>query len=317
MGSRGRSGERERSAAEEGEAVGRADRGRADRRRAARRVQRRRRRSLVREIPLIIVVALVITLLLQTFVVQVFSIPSGSMQNTIAIGDRVVVDKLSPWFGWKPQRGEVVVFKDPDNWLASDPVPKDNPVLGAVKSVFTFVGLLPSDRDLIKRVIGVPGDTVACCDSQGRVTVNGKPLDESYVFAGEAPSKIPFKVTVPPGKLWVMGDHRDISADSRYHMGDATGGFVPESDVVGRAMAVVWPFSHWRTLPIPDTTPPSASSSAAAQSLRQVSSAAVLWPVPMELPLVMGVAATVPRLRDRRRWRGRWPWKAAPRGSGI
>lgn len=114
-----------------------------------------------------------------------------------------------------------------------------------------------------------------------------------------------------------MGDHRDISADSRYHMGDATGGFVPESDVVGRAMAVVWPFSHWRTLPIPDTTPPTASSSAAAQSLRQVSSAAVLWPVPMELPLVMGVAATVPRLRDRRRWRRRRPWKAAPRGSGI
>ena len=326
MGNRGRSGAPERPAAEgERESAGsasgpgsaRPERGRADRRRAARRVRRRRQRSLVREIPLIIVVALGITLLLQTFVVQVFSIPSGSMQNTIAIGDRVVVDKLSPWFGWKPQRGEVVVFNDPDNWLASDPVPKDGPVVGAVKSAFTFVGLLPSDRDLIKRVIGIPGDTVACCDSQGRVTVNGKPLAESYVFPGNPPSRIPFKVTVPAGKLWVMGDHRDISADSRYHMADATGGFVPEKDVVGRAVAVVWPFTHWRTLPVPDTTAVAAAPTAPGQSLRQVSSAAVLWPVPAELPLVMGVAATVSRFRDRRRWRRRWPRDAARRGSGI
>jgi signal peptidase I len=312
VGSRGRSGATERPAAEEENDDGsRAERGRADRRRAARRVRRRRQRSLVREIPLIIVVALVITLLLQTFVVQVFSIPSGSMQPTIAIGDRVVVDKLSPWFGWKPQRGDVVVFNDPDNWLASDPPPKDGPVTGAIKSVFTFVGLLPSDRDLIKRVIGTPGDTVACCDSKGRVTVNGKPLDESYVFPGNPPSRIPFKVTVPAGKLWVMGDHRDISADSRYHMADATGGFVPEKDVVGRAVAVVWPLSHWATLPVPDTTPPAASSAAPRQSLRQVSSAAVLGPLPVELPLVMGVAATVSRGRDRRRWRRRRPWRAA------
>ena len=269
------------------------------------------------------VVALAITLLLQTFFVQVFSIPSGSMQNTIAIGDRVVVDKLSPWFGWKPQRGEVVVFKDPDNWLADDPVPKDGPVLGAVKSAFTFVGLLPSDRDLIKRVIGVPGDTVACCDTQGRVTVNGKPLDESYVFPGNPPSRITFKVTVPAGKLWVMGDHRDISADSRYHMTDATGGFVPEKDVVGRAVAVVWPLSHWRTLPVPQTTPPSAaaapsgSATVPGQSLRQVSSAAVLGPIPGELPLVMGVAASASRFRNRRRRRRRRPRTVAPQGGSA
>jgi signal peptidase I len=284
----------------------RAERGRADRRRAAKRARRRRKRSLVREIPLIMLVALVITLLLQTFFVQVFSIPSGSMQNTIAIGDRVVVNKLSPWLGWKPQRGEVIVFNDPDNWLASDPVPKDGPVLGAVKSVFTFVGLLPSDRDLIKRVIGVPGDTVACCDSKGRVTVNGKPLDESsYIYPGNPPSTITFKVTVPPGKLWVMGDHRDISADSRYHMNDATGGFVPEKDVVGQAVAVVWPVSHWRTLPVPRTTPATGAQAYAPQSLRQVSSAAALGPIPEELPLVMGVAASVSRTRSRRRYRRR------------
>lgn len=273
----------------------RAERGRAERRRAAKRASRRRKRSLLREIPMIVVVALVITLMLQTFLVQVFSIPSGSMETTIAVGDRVVVNKLSPWFGAKPQRGDVVVFNDPDNWLKDDPVPTSGPVLGAVKSVFTFVGLLPSDRDLIKRVIGVPGDTVACCDSKGRLLLNGKPLDEPYVFAGNPPSRITFKVTVPPGKLWVMGDHRDVSADSRYHMGDATGGFVPEKDVVGKAVAVIWPVSHWRTLPTQST--PVASG----QSLRQVSSAAALGPLPGELPLVMGVAATVWRKRERRR----------------
>jgi signal peptidase I len=286
---------------------GRAERGRAERRRAAKRAKRRRKRSLLREIPLIVVVALAITLLLQTFLVQVFSIPSGSMQTTIGIGDRVVVNKLSPWFGAKPQRGEVVVFNDPDNWLKDDPVPKSGAVLGAIKTAFTFVGLLPSDRDLIKRVIGVPGDTVQCCDSQGRLLVNGKPLNEPYVFAGNPPSRITFKVTVPPGKLWVMGDHRDVSADSRYHMDDATSGFVPEKDVVGRAVAVIWPVSHWRTLPVQSMPLPTAGSQVGTgaptpdQSLRQVSSAAALGPLPGELPLVMGLAATASRTARRRR----------------
>lgn len=279
----------------EGGGGSRADRGRADRRRAAKRAKRRRKRSLLREIPLIVVVALAITLLLQTFLVQVFSIPSGSMETTIAIGDRVVVDKLSPWFGSKPQRGDVVVFNDPDNWLKDDPVPNSGPVLGAVKGAFTFVGLLPSDRDLIKRVIGVPGDVVACCDSRGRLTVNGKPLDEPYVYAGNPASRINFKVTVPAGKLWVMGDHRDVSADSRYHMTDATGGFVPEKDVVGRAVAVIWPISHWRTLPSKSLPAAATGVLSGDQSLRQVWTAAALGPLPGELPLVMGLAATVPR----------------------
>ncbi|WP_051944759.1 signal peptidase I [Streptacidiphilus rugosus] len=269
---------------------GRAERGRAERRRSAKRAKRRRQRSLVREVPLVIGVALVITLLLQTFLVQVFSIPSGSMQNTIAIGDRVAVDKFSPWFGWQPKRGDVVVFNDPSNWLKNDPVPKSGAVLGAVKNTFTFLGLLPSDRDLIKRVIGVPGDTVACCDSHGRILVNGKPIDEPYLYPGNPPSRIPFKVTVPAGELWVMGDHRDISADSRFHMNEPGGGFVPEKDVVGRAMAVVWPLSRWQTLP------------GGQQSVRQVSSSAPLGPLPRELPLVMGVVAAAPgAVRARRR----------------
>ncbi|WP_084725325.1 signal peptidase I [Streptacidiphilus melanogenes] len=267
----------------------RAGRGRAERRRSARRAKRRRQRSLVREVPLVIGVALVITLLLQTFLVQVFSIPSGSMQNTIAIGDRVAVDKLSPWFGWTPQRGDVVVFNDPSDWLKNDPVPTSGPVVGALKNTFTFLGLLPSDRDLIKRVIGVPGDTVMCCGSDGRIVVNGHEIDEPYLFAGNAPSRIPFKVTVPPGELWVMGDHRDISADSRYHMNEPGGGFVPEKDVVGRAVAIVWPISRWRTLP------------GGQQSVRQVSSAGPLSPVPTELPIVMGVVAAAPGVRRARR----------------
>jgi signal peptidase I len=269
----------------------RSGRGRAERRRSARRAKRRRQRSLVREVPLVIAVALVITLLLQTFLVQVFSIPSGSMQSTIEIGDRVAVDKLSPWFGWTPQRGDIVVFNDPSDWLRNDPVPSSGPVVGAIKSTFTFLGLLPSDRDLIKRVIGVPGDTVMCCGSDGRISVNGQEIDEPYLFAGNAPSRIPFKVTVPPGELWVMGDHRDISADSRYHMNEPGGGFVPEKDVVGRAVAIVWPVSRWRTLP------------GGQQSVRQVSSAGPLSPVPAELPIVMGVVAAAPRVGRARRAR--------------
>jgi signal peptidase I len=282
VGSRGRSSRTDVAAETSRSEGARAGRGRAERRRSA---KRRRRRSLAREIPLVIVVALAITLLLQTFLVQVFSIPSGSMQNTIAIGDRVAVDKLSPWFGWQPQRGDVIVFIDPSDWLKNDPVPTSSPVVGAIKSVFTFLGLLPSDRDLIKRVIGVPGDTVVCCDRTGRITVNGKPIDEPYLYPGNPPSRIPFKVTVPPGELWVMGDHRDISADSRYHMTEPGGGFVPEKDVVGRAVAVVWPVSHWQTLP------------GGQQSVRQVSSQGPLGPVPGELPLVMGVVVATPRAR--------------------
>jgi signal peptidase I len=296
-----------------GEPGTRARRGRADRRRQARKAQRRRRRSLLREIPVILVVAVGITLLLQTFLVQVFSIPSGSMQQTIQIGDRVVVNKLSPWFGWHPHRGDVVVFKDPGQWLdASSEAPShDGPVVSAVKSTFTALGLLPSDQNLIKRVIGVPGDVVACCDKQGRLTVNGTPLDERYVYPGNAPSNIRFEVRVPQGDLWVMGDHRDLSADSRYHMGQRGGGFVPESDVVGRAIAIVWPVGRWQTLPEPpdfsavptDSGGASASGPSELENLGRSSALAGAGPIPLELPLVMGVAAAWPRVRAR--WRRR------------
>ncbi|GAA2820674.1 hypothetical protein GCM10010441_51330 [Kitasatospora paracochleata] len=268
-----------------------AVRGRAERRRTAKRAAKRRRRSLLRELPLVVVVALVIALVLKTFLVQVFVIPSGSMEQTIQIGDRVLVDKLTPWFGREPGRGDVVVFKDPGGWLETDHKPSsDGPVVRRVKSVFSYAGLLPSDdeRDLIKRVIGVGGDTVECCDPQGKLKVNGTPIDEPYVAPGNAPSKLTFKVTVPPGRLWVMGDHRDLSADSRYHMANPGQGTIPLGNVVGRAFVIAWPLSRFSQLEVPDSLS-SLPTSNAAQS-------APVGPDPAEPPLVMGVLGVLPAL---------------------
>lgn len=228
---------------------------RAERRKLARRVKRRRRVSAAREIPLLIVVALLIALVLKTFLVQAFVIPSGSMEQTIRIGDRVLVDKLTPWFGSKPQRGDVVVFKDPGRWLNQENVAKKDPpvVVKQAKEVLTFIGLLPSDdeQDLIKRVIAVGGDTVKCCGKDGRISVNGVPLDESYLYPGNPPSLIKFEVKVPAGRIFVMGDHRSDSADSRYHLDEPEHGTVSEDEVVGRAVVIAWPFGHWRKLEEP------------------------------------------------------------------
>lgn len=167
----------------------------------ARRVRRLQTDPQGGELPLLVVVALCIALLLKTFLVQAFFIPSGSMEQTIRIGDRVLVDKLTPWFGSKVERGDVVVFKDPGGWLKGEAARpgKDPVVVKQIKETLTFIGLLPSadEQDLIKRVIGVGGDTVKCCDSRGRITVNGTPLDEPYVNPGNAPSEIPFEVKVP------------------------------------------------------------------------------------------------------------------------
>ena len=270
-------------------------------------VKGRRRRlkpiKLWREVPLLLAIALVLALGIKTFVVQAFFIPSQSMENTIMVGDRVLVNKFSPWFGAQPQRGQIIVFNDPGGWLPDTPTPDtSNVAVRYVKDVFTFVGLLPSDNqhDLIKRVIGVPGDEVKCCNAKGQVTVNGVPLIEtSYIFPGAAPSTIPFDVHVKAGFLWVMGDNRADSADSRFHMTDKFGGMVPISDVVGHAFVLIWPPSRAGGLGVPATFQQEGLTVLSSLPTGTLPVAALVGAVPFRL--VGGRAAGKARRRRARR----------------
>ena len=213
--------------------------------------------SMLRESVIVVVLALLLSLIVKTWLMQAFYIPSESMENTLLKGDRVIVNKLVP----SPislKRGDVVVFQDPDHWLA-EPVPvQRSPLASAINETLTFVGLLPSDagNHLIKRVIGLPGDHVVCCNANAQLTVNGVALSEPYLFPGDTPSEESFNITVPAGRVWVMGDHRSDSADSRPHDENSGGvkGSVPESLIVGRAITVVWPISHWAWLSNPSET---------------------------------------------------------------
>jgi signal peptidase I len=215
--------------------------------------------AFFKELTAVVVGAVIVASLLRGFVGQMFLIPSVSMEDTLRVADRVVVEKLS-----SIKRGQIVVFKDPGGWLTG-PTP---PERGLVGKAFQFIGILPdpSTEHLIKRVIGMPGDRVVCCDAAGRLTVNGAVLDESsYLFTDRdgvqvPPSSIRFEVLVPTGHIFVMGDHRDRSSDSRCYLDDPVPGgvkgenaFVDTDLVVGRAVAVAWPFSRRHTLPIPDT----------------------------------------------------------------
>ncbi|MFD7918605.1 signal peptidase I [Streptomyces sp. NPDC059740] len=238
-------------------------------------------RPFWKELPLLIGIALVLALVIKTFLVQAFSIPSDSMQDTLQRGDRVLVDKLTPWFGSEPQRGEVVVFHDPGGWLPETPVAPPNPV----QRVLSFVGLMPSaeEKDLIKRVIAVGGDTVEC-KGTGPVKVNGRALVEnSYLYPGNTPcGDRPFgPIHVPQGRIWVMGDHRQDSLDSRYHTQMEGGGTVDVDQVVGRAFTVAWPVNRWDFLGVPDTFDQSGIDKAlpAAPAVLGLAGAAplVLW----------------------------------------
>lgn len=222
----------------------------------------------IKELLIIIVIAVVLSFLIKTFLFRAFFIPSGSMENTLQIQDRIFVNLLVP----EPisiKRGDVVVFKDTQGWLKSEPA-SDGPI-GWVGDVATFIGLAPdnSQQHLVKRVIGLPGDRVMCCSADGKLTVNGQPITEPYLFPGAAPSDTPFDVTVPEGHLWVMGDHRNNSQDSRFHDSTNHTGFVPVADVEGRAVVVAWPLTHWGILGnYPDVftdVPDPASSSVGSQ----------------------------------------------------
>jgi signal peptidase I len=209
--------------------------------------------SFWRELPILIVIALALAFLLKTFLVQAFYIPSGSMENTLQVGDRVMVNKLAYTFG-DIQRGDVVVFSGVDSWDPEIQVVDGNPLTDALRSVAGAFGFAsPNEKDYIKRVIGLPGDHVQCCDKQGRITVNGVPLNEDdYLFPGNKPSDDPFDIRVPEGRIWVMGDHRAQSSDSRFHISDPGGGAIPIDSVVGRAFVVIWPLNDVGLLTRPD-----------------------------------------------------------------
>ena len=210
----------------------------------------RKKGSLLKELPVLVVVALVVSLLIKTFVVQFFYIPSGSMENTLQIKDRVAVNKV-PFISNSISRGDVVVFRDPDDWLPEIVDYDTNKYVSKAKSALVAVGVLPNPAKqyLVKRVVGVAGDHIVCCTKSGNLTVNDVEVTEPYIFAGNKPSEMKFDVTVPEGKLWVMGDHRGASADSRYHQDDINKGFIPLSRVTGRVVAVIWPFKNITYVP--------------------------------------------------------------------
>ena len=223
----------------------------------------------MRELPILLVLALVIAIVIKSFVLQAFVIPSGSMQDTLDVGDKVLVNKLVYHFrAIRP--GDVIVFDGTGSWDPAQPAAQPGPgfaarlyddtlrrVVDAIGSVF---GSPLDQTDYVKRVIGIPGDRVVCCSAQGLITVNGVQLHEqSYLYPGNQPGSAPggepsrFNVTVPSGYLWVLGDHRAISEDSRGHQADPGNGMIPESKVIGRAFVIAWPPSRWRILPIPAT----------------------------------------------------------------
>lgn len=206
----------------------------------------------MRDIAVIVVIALVASWGVRTFLVRSFYVPSASMETTLMINDRIIVNDLYPEV-FALQRGDVVVFEDPGGWLSESERQQSaggNLIAEALSWIAGVIGFGSGDTSgfLVKRIIGMPGDQVECCDAAGRLMVNGVAIDETYVPEGVAPSETEFSVTVPADSLWVMGDNRSNSADSRANVDGPSHGFVPVSDVVGRAVAISWPVSRWRSL---------------------------------------------------------------------
>jgi signal peptidase I len=209
----------------------------------------KRKGSLLRELPILVILALLVSLLIKSFLVQFFYIPSGSMENTLQIRDRVAVNRV-PFIGNDVSRGDVIVFRDPAGWLPEASSVSGNRVTNAIREGLVIVGVIPNPAKqyLVKRVIGVAGDRIVCCTDK-KLTINGTPVDEPYIFKGNNPSEMTFDITVDPGKIWVMGDHRGASADSRYHQDDINKGQVPLSRVTGRVFGVIWPFGNAKIVP--------------------------------------------------------------------
>lgn len=228
------------------------------------------RRALagLRELVIVVVLALLFSFIVKTWFAQAFYIPSGSMEDTLLVGDRVIVNKLTPSF-IPVQRGDIVVFEDPGGWLPPQPSTSRGPVLDLVDTALVFIGLAPASEDhLIKRVIGLPGDHVRCCTPDQKLSVNGVEVTEPYLKPGDVPSSVAFDITVSAGSVWVMGDHRSDSEDSRFHdpNGNGKGGSVALERVTGRAFVRVWPLprlgtistgvSSFATVPAPQGTSP-------------------------------------------------------------
>jgi signal peptidase I len=263
--------------------------------------KRPRRRSALVELLVLGVIAVVLALIIKTYAIQAFFIPSASMENTLDIGDRVLINKLVYDFRGI-HRGDIIVFDGRGSW---DPnTPSSSNIFSRLGSDLEgIVGISHDSSIYIKRVIGLPGDHVVCCNANGQITVNGVPLSEqSYLYPGNQPSAQPFSVTVPSGRLWVMGDHRAVSYDSRGHIGDPGGGTIPESAVLGRAFVIIWPPSRWGVLNIPATFEQPQLNSPAASSSNAALAAAMDNGTPLRqggavaagLPLALGFTGAVP-----------------------
>lgn len=216
--------------------------------------QSRRRGWFVflRDVLVIVLIAILVSFLVKTFLVRSFYIPSGSMESTLLIKDRILVDEITPRFG-EYERGDVVVFRDPGGWLPPSTEPARSAIVEAGDWLLSLVGLSAPDSDdhLIKRLIGLPGDHVVCCNGIGQITVNDVPVDESSYLKlnrGDPASAVPFDVTVPEGSLWVMGDNRNQSKDSRFNTDQPGKGFVPLDNLVGRAFLITWPFDRFGSI---------------------------------------------------------------------
>ena len=280
--------------------------------RRAKKKAKPKRGSFLRELPILVVIALVLALIIKTYAFQAYFIPSGSMENTLEIGDKVLVNKIV-YHLRSIHRGDIVVFNGQGSWNPGPTPPTPNPFDRLYHAVIGLFGAAPGQTDYIKRVIGVPGDHVVCCNGKGQITVNGIALSESsYLYPGNTPSQTPFNITVPSGRLWVMGDHRAVSDDSRDHTGYPGGGTIPENMVVGRAFWIVWPPSRWTVLNIPATFEQPAlnaskgsSASSASQSAGSSALSIPVVPAGSSVPLAAGFLGAVPLTWGQRRLRRR------------